>query len=123
MYDPLGNEYLNTQYATHIDIAPVTLESLGLETATEMAGLSLLEPASLNRLARHKTTIASDWKLNLIKREDKIYKHMWEGLSYTERNEELLFVIGSDPKELENLINTAQGQEIVTRYAGIVVSE
>ncbi|MBL4572583.1 MAG: sulfatase-like hydrolase/transferase [Gammaproteobacteria bacterium] len=66
IYDPLGNEYLNTQYATHIDIALTILESLGLETVTEM---------------------------------------------------------GSDSKELDNLIDTTLGQEIVTRYAGIVVSE
>jgi len=120
IYDPLGSQYLNTQYATHIDIAPTILESLGIESATKMEGLSLLSPAPQNRLTRHQTTIASGWKLNLIKRGDKIYKHLWEGFSYPERNEEMLFEISSDPKEQENLIDTAQGQEIVTSYAGIV---
>jgi glucan phosphoethanolaminetransferase (alkaline phosphatase superfamily) len=120
IYDPLGSQYLNTQYATHIDIAPTILESLGLESPAQMQGLSLLSPAPQNRLTRHQTTIASGWKLNLIKRGDKIYKHLWEGFSYPERNEEMLFEISSDPKEQKNLIDTVQGQEIVTSYAEIV---
>ena len=113
IYDSIGSQYLNTQYATHIDIAPTILESLGIETATEMKGLSLLNPMPQNRLTRHQTTIPSGWKLNLIKRGDRIYKHLWEGHSYAERKEEMLFEIGSDPKEQKNLIETAQGQEIV----------
>ncbi|MFT7471630.1 MAG: glucan phosphoethanolaminetransferase (alkaline phosphatase superfamily) [Kiritimatiellia bacterium] len=120
IYDPLGSQYLNTEYATHIDIAPTILESLGLEAAAQMEGFSLLSPAPQNRLTRHQTTMASGWKLNLIKRGDRIYKHLWEGFSYPERKEEMLFEISSDPEEEENLIDTTLGQEIVTSYAGIV---
>ncbi|PCI78887.1 MAG: hypothetical protein COB20_05985 [SAR86 cluster bacterium] len=112
IYDPLGSQYLNTTYATHIDIAPTILESVGIETTEEMKGLSLLHPAPQNRITRHQTTIASGWKLNLIKRGDNIYKHMWEGRSYAERKQEMLFEIGSDPQERENLIETAQGKAI-----------
>lgn len=113
IYDPLGNNYLNTQYATHIDIAPTILESLEIEPGFEMEGLSLLGPAPQNRLTRHETTIASGWKLNLIKQGDNVYKHLWKGLSYAERNEEMLFDIGSDPLEQHNILGTALGQEIV----------
>jgi glucan phosphoethanolaminetransferase (alkaline phosphatase superfamily) len=113
IYDPIGNQYLNTQYATHIDIAPTILDSLGIETSIEMKGLSLLDPVPQNRLTRHQSTIADGWKLNLIKRGDRIYKHLWEGVSYTERKAEMLFEIGSDPKEQESLVETAEGQEIV----------
>ena len=113
IYDPTGNQYLNTEYATHIDIAPTILESLNIEPTDEMKGLSLLNPAPQNRLTRHQTTLSNGWKLNLIKRGDKIYKHLWEGPSYAERKEEMLFEISNDPQEQENLMTTAQGKEIV----------
>tara|TARA_B110000858_G_C17810153_1_gene480720 strand:+ start:16220 stop:18016 length:1797 start_codon:yes stop_codon:yes gene_type:complete len=113
IYDPLGNHYLNTTYATHIDIAPTILGSLGIKTTAEMKGLSLLKPAPQNRITHHQSTITNGWKLNLIKRGDKVYKHMWEGPSYAERKEELLFEISSDPQEQENLMETAQGKVII----------
>lgn len=113
IFDPLGGRYQNTQYATHIDIAPTILESLGIEPAVEMKGLSLLSPAPENRLTRHQSTSTNGWKLNLIKRGNKTYKHLWEGASYIERKEEMLFEISSDPQEQENLIETALGQEII----------
>ncbi|MBL4667921.1 MAG: sulfatase [Flavobacteriales bacterium] len=113
IYDPTGSQYLNTHYATHIDIAPTIIESLGIETAIEMKGLSLFDPAPENRLTRHQSTLPNGWKLNLVKRGDKIYKHLWEGISYAERKGEMLFEISSDPKEQKNLIGTTEGQEIV----------
>lgn len=113
IYDPLGNQYLNTEYATHIDIAPTILDSLGIENTIEMKGLSLLNPTPENRITQHQATIANGWKLNLIKRGDLIFKHFWEGSSYAERNQELLFETSSDPQELKNLIETALGQQIV----------
>lgn len=113
IYDPLGNDYLNTQYATHIDIVPTILESLKIEPGIEMRGLSLLEPAPQNRLTRHETTIANGWRLDLIKQGDRVYKHLWKGLSYAERDEEMLFDIVSDPLEQDNILETALGQEIV----------
>lgn len=113
IYDPMGTQYLNTDYATHIDIAPTILETLGIETGSEMQGLSLLNPAPQDRITRHQSTIAHGWKLNLIKRGDKLYKHMWEGLSYAERKQEMLFEISSDPLEQENLIETAEGKELI----------
>lgn len=113
IYDSLGKQHLNTSYATHIDIAPTILKSLGIETNLELKGLSLLESAPRNRITHHQSTIDNGWKLNLIKRGNKVYKHMWEGPSYAERKEELLFETSSDPLEQENLIGTEQGKIIV----------
>lgn len=113
IYDPQGGHYQNTQYAAHIDIAPTILESLGIDNDTEMKGISLLEPAPENRLTRHQSTIAGGWKLNLIKRGDKTYKHLWEGLTYDARSSEMLFEITSDPLEQLNLIDTPEGRQII----------
>ncbi len=113
IYDSQDRDYQNTQYATHIDIAPTILESLGITNETKMQGLSLLRPSPEFRITRHQSTTADGWKLDLIKRGEQTYKHLWEGPSYAERHEELLYEVTGDPEEQINMIETTQGQQII----------
>lgn len=113
IYDPTGNRYQNTEYATHIDIAPTILDSLGIDATSQMRGLSLRSPVPENRITHHQSTIENGWKLNLIKRGSLVYKHLWEGRSYEERGEEMLFEISSDPAERINVLDTTEGQRII----------
>jgi len=113
IYDPQRERYQNTQYATHIDIAPTLLDALGIEPIVELPGRSLLESTPINRATRHSSTIPTGWKLHLIKRGELIYKHLWEGSSYAERGTELLFEITQDPLESINLIAAPQSEEVL----------
>lgn len=113
IYDSQIDRYQNRRYATHIDIAPTILDTLGIEASAELPGQSLLETAATNRITRHRTTIPNGWKLNLIKRGDLVYKHMWEGATYAERGEEMLFEITQDPAEANNLIDSPVSDAIL----------
>jgi glucan phosphoethanolaminetransferase (alkaline phosphatase superfamily) len=111
IFDPIAENYQNTEYATHIDIAPTILDSLGIEA--DMPGISLLQPAPETRVTRHQSTIVDGWKLNLVKLGDMAYKHLWEGIDYGERKNEMLFDISNDPLEQNNLIESTEAREIV----------
>ncbi len=113
IYDQDLTRYQNTEYAKHIDIAPTILNSLALQSPTDWSGHSLLSASVNDRFTFHRSTIANGWKLNLFKNKNLIYKHLWEGESYDNRNQELLFEITSDPGEQTNLLDSALGQEIV----------
>jgi glucan phosphoethanolaminetransferase (alkaline phosphatase superfamily) len=118
IYDQERARYQNQDYAIHIDIAPTILDSLSLTPPLEWNGHSLLEVTATNRVSHHQTTNKHGWKLNLFKRGRAIYKHLWEGESYKNRTQEMLFEITSDPEEQTNLLenNTDQGiiEEILT---------
>ncbi|MEX0965591.1 MAG: sulfatase-like hydrolase/transferase [Pseudohongiellaceae bacterium] len=119
IYDAQIDRYQNTQYATHIDIVPTVLETLAIEPLDNLAGLSLLQPVIDNRITQHRSTILNGWKLSLVKRGNLIYKHLWEGAAYRERTAEMLFEITADPDESMNILETAEGREIVELTTGM----
>lgn len=113
IYDSEIQRYQNLDYAVHVDIAPTVLDSLSIDSDAVFDGVSLFEPVPENRMTRHRTTIDHGWKLNILKRGNNTYKHLWEGTSYDQRRDEMLFEITTDPEEQFDVLESVVGQNVL----------
>lgn len=102
IYDDSKVEYANLEFGGQIDVAPTILERLGIPVPATWDGQSLLKP-DRKRYSYHQTSNTKWWRAVLFHTDKSIYKY----LRHMTENREELYELTSDPREIHNLITTA----------------
>jgi hypothetical protein len=122
------SSYRNSEFATHIDIAPTIVDRLGLAIPESWAGDSLLDPAR-ERITTHQTRRGQNICRAAVSRdaEGDVTKLIRCGQQADSEDE--FYELGPDPRERVNLATAPSAQDRIaplrrslSRFSGLTVS-
>jgi glucan phosphoethanolaminetransferase (alkaline phosphatase superfamily) len=102
IYDESTFKYANLKFATQIDVAPTIVDRLGLAIPGCWQGASLLDP-NIRTVTTHQTSLSKPCYAVLYRTDAAMYKYMYCSAGQKEE----LYNLTDDPKEQNNLIETA----------------